>query len=300
MQIMPCRYQGLVAALAGYSETGVPLVLGKDIPPGCAGCDPIGPLYFIPQLVNSLGMELDTAINVFYIGIVSISFLIAALSSLRYCKTSLGRLISLLALLMLSSLILVIGDVYIALGATAMALVPWWLTVQGGGAYKARLFFCVIAGLIISSAYFIRSYAGMDVLLFIIMSLLFTKRYSWKHKAICGITLLGSMLIVFLYFAHLVQQRDAFYLTNVGRAYHQPLKLHGFWHQTYIGFSFLNNEYGITYHDGNAAAKVASIDPNAGYASLQYDAILKMEVWRLIKNDPYFFFEQFLPSLADA
>ena len=286
MQIMSCRRIGLIAAVEGYERTGIPLVSGEYGHIGCS--DDIGSYYFIPKLVHVFGLEIDTAISLFYTGMVILSFMAAAVAICRYCKTNLGKAISLFALALLSLVSIKLGDVYVALGATPMALVPWWLYVHQRGSIKICLFYCALAGLIIAVAHFIRAHAGTGVLVFVTTSLLFTKRYSWKHKAAFCTTLVAGMLAVFMYFGHLVQQRDAYYLATLERTYQPPLKRHPFWHAVYLGFGFLNNDHGIIFKDANAMTKVVSIDPNARHGSPKYEAILKSQVFRLVRSDPHF------------
>ena len=286
MQIMSCRRIGLIAAVEGYERTGIPLVSGEYGHIGCS--DHIGSYCFIPKLVHVFGLELDTAISLFYTGMVILSFVAAAVAICRYCKTNLGKAISLFALVLLSLVIVRLGDVYVVLGVTPMALVPWWLYLQQRGNIKICLFYCALAGLIMAVAHFIRAHAGSGVLVFVITSLLFTKRYSWKHKAAFCTTLVAGMLAMFTYFGHLERQRDAYYFATLGETYQPPLKRHPFWHAVYLGFGFLNNDYGIVFKDANAKAKAASIDPNARHGTPKYEAILKSQVLQLIRNDPHF------------
>jgi len=100
MEIMGCRYQTLRATVEGYARTGVPLVSGEYGQIGCS--EDIGPYYFIPKLMHLGGLQLDVAIDVFYIGIVALSFLAGAPAIWLYCKTYLGRVVSLLGFIFLS------------------------------------------------------------------------------------------------------------------------------------------------------------------------------------------------------
>jgi hypothetical protein len=97
------------------------------------------------------------------------------------------------------------------------------------------------------------------------------------------------MVSVFIYFGHLIKERDSYYYSKIGSAYKSPLNHHVFWHSVYCGFGFLNNKYGIIWQDENAMEKVASLDPNAHYGSAEYNAILKKLILNLIKIDPHFF-----------
>lgn len=289
MKIMTCRYAGLIAAVDNYEQTGVPLVYGNsDQIFGCMGMDDIGSYYFIPKLVHIFGLELDTAINLFYIGIAVLSFAIGAVAIWRYCKTGLGKVISFMALVLLSSLIVKVGDVYVALGATAMALVPLWLCIHERGSVRTLVIYCFLGGIVIGVAHFIRSHAGTGVLVFTITSLLLTRRYSLKHKIAYATILLAGIFVVFMYFGHVTQQRDNYYYSKMGSAYQAPVNHHPFWHAVYLGFGFLNNEHGIIFRDGKAKAKVASIDPDVRPFSREYDTILRDQVLSLIKNDPRF------------
>lgn len=298
MEIMSCRYHALAAAVEWYERTGVPLVAGNDGRFGCLGVDDIGSYYLIPRLVHLFGLDLDAAISVFYVGITVLSFAVGALTSWRYFKTNVGKSISFLGLALLSILIAKIGDVYVALGATPVALVPAWLYIQERGTKPTCLLYCAFAGLIIGVAHFVRIHAGTGVLLFLGVSLLLTKRYSWKQKLTAAITLLTGMLLVFAYFSNLLKQRDTYYLEAVGNTYQPPLKKHPFWHSFYVGFGFLNNDHGIMFDDSYAMRKVASVDPNASFASPEYNAVLKKEILQVVTSDPYFVLKTIFAKLG--
>ena len=89
------------------------------------------------------------------------------------------------------------------------------------------------------------------------------------------------------YFNQLLNQKDN-YLRRNNPAYERVLREHPFWHSVYIGFGFLNNDYGIKYKDEVAIEKVRSISPKTTYLSEEYEAILKEQVLKLIKTKPLF------------
>jgi hypothetical protein len=58
------------------------------------------------------------------------------------------------------------------------------------------------------------------------------------------------------------------------------------WHTFYIGLGFIPNSEVPEYRDEVASDKVRSIDPTVAYTSAQYEAILRHEVWSIIKRKP--------------
>lgn len=61
---------------------------------------------------------------------------------------------------------------------------------------------------------------------------------------------------------------------------------HPLWHTVYIGLGFIPNSEVSEYRDGVAGDKVRSIDPTVAYTSAKYEAILRHEVWNLLKRRP--------------
>ena len=181
-QIMPCRYSGLENTLKGYDLTNVQLIAYDDrcfvsakevfSPSGLS--DNIGSYYFIPKLVQLTGIELEIAIQLVYSGFVFLAFLSAAIAIWLFFQSLSGKLIGIMALVLLSLIMAGIGDYYIFAGAIPMAIVPWLIYILKKPPINVKylyLFFFLM-GIIISVGHLIRSHSGTDVLIFILISLL--------------------------------------------------------------------------------------------------------------------------------
>jgi hypothetical protein len=66
---------------------------------------------------------------------------------------------------------------------------------------------------------------------------------------------------------------------------------HMVWHSIYIGFGFIPNPEVPEYNDSVAMDKVRSIDPAASNGSAKYDAILRGQVFNLVKRRPILLIE---------
>ena len=292
MDIMNVRYQELIETIDGLQYTGVPLITYDGINFGPSGVgDDIGSYYFIPKLAVIFNLSLDQSIALFYAGIVVLAFLFGAMGLWQYCKTSLGKWISLFALVLLSGVLLSYGDIYVTFGCTTMVLVPWCLYLSERNTFNSFLIYCAIAGFVIGTAHFIRAFSGMSVLFFIVTLVILNKRYIRKQKVIIITTLFIGIITVQLYTVHLVQLRNE-YLSNLKNVSNLILGRHAFWHNIYIGLGFLHNDYGIIYNDSIGAEKVYSMKPSATYGSQEWNVILRNEVFHLIKNDPTFVIKQ--------
>ncbi len=294
-RIMPGRYASLQATIDGFQRTGVPLVsyndtynLGESAGFGPAGfTEDLGSYYIIPKMVEIFGVSLSTSIQVLYSGTVALAFLAGAIGSWLYCRTRIGKWISVLALAALSIIVAGIGDYYIFAGATAMAFIPWWLYIHDRCGIKAHIVYCTFVGLLASAAHTIRSHSGTGVLIFIITSILLSKNYSKKLKLTLGMILLVSVLVIPSGFNSLVVQKRVAYLKSIDCPYDLSGK-RVFWHNVYYSLGYIDNPYGIVSSDSYSVQKAVSINPEVKVYSPEYENILKNEVFRIIKTHPFF------------
>lgn len=75
---------------------------------------------------------------------------------------------------------------------------------------------------------------------------------------------------------------------------------HVLWHTAYIGLGWYPNPYGIRYLDASGVDGAERIDPAALYASPEYEAALRREVFRIAGADPGFVVTQALVKVAEA
>ena len=302
-QVSPCRHAALEATIEGFERTGVPLVSYNScnyseqgfFELGPAGySDDLGSYYFIPKLVELFGLNLETTIQLFYSGFVVLAFFAGAIGSWLYCETRLGKITSLIALVVLSLIIAGIGDTYSYMGAIPLAFIPWWLYLQKNGNPNRIIPFFVLAGFIFSFSHLTRSHAATPTLIFICLSLLFfSDHYSRKLKFISILGLTVAMSLVFIGFDTVLQQRIAF-LTSIGT----PLELSDqryMWHVIYKSLGYLWNTFGYANWPGHepsdtfVALRALEINPNILHASTEYENILRHETFKFIKQHPLFF-----------
>jgi len=292
---MPGRYHSLQATIDGFQRTGVPLVsyndkysFGESAGLGPAGfTEDLGSYYIIPKMVEIFGFSLDTSIQLLYTGTVVLAFLVGAIGSCLYCKTRIGKLISVLALAALSMIVAGIGDYYILAGATAMALVPWWLYIHDRCGIKAHIVYCTFVGLLAGATHMIRSHSGTGVLIFIILSILLSKDYSKKLKLTFGMILLISVLVIPTGFKSFVVQKRVAYLKSIDCPYDLSGK-RMLWHNVYYSLGYIDNPYGIVSSDSHSVQKAVSINTEVSLLSPEYENILRNEVFRVIKTHPFF------------
>lgn len=297
MDIMNVRYEELNQTISGLKNTGVPLITYDGTNFGPSGCgDDIGSYYFIPKLSVIFNLSLDSSITLFYTGIVMLSFIIGAIGFWNYSKTNVGKWISLFTLVLLSVMLISYGDIYVAFGCTAMALIPWCLYLWRRNQFRNILIYCLIAGFIIGISNFIRAFSGLSILIFIVLIAIFSKQFLLKQKIIIISTLLIGVITIQLYSGHLVKSRNDYLISkNVSELI---LGRHAFWHNIYIGLGFLNNKYDIKYSDSYGGEKVYSMSPDATYGSEEWNSILRSEVFKIAKNDPAFILRQVFAKLG--
>jgi hypothetical protein len=116
-----------------------------------------------------------------------------------------------------------------------------------------------------------------------LVAMFFFRRHIQRPFVPCLVLILACIPAAI--FEHsLTARRDAA-LAKVGQSATSP-NSHLLWHTVYIGLGFIPNSEVPEYRDGVAGDKVRSIDPTAIYASTRYEAIIKQEVWSLVKRRP--------------
>jgi len=283
--LMPARYQQLRRALEGFQRTGVPLVaFDGNSYYGAGFSDDLGEYYLIPKLASFLDMRLPTAVDVFLGAILCVSFLVGFVGFIFLFRSGLSRTVALIGLLLLFRVSFREGDVYVVLSSTAVALVPWLLYfVKRGFVDGWFVTFASGAGLCAGFANLIRSHSGTGFMLFMAIAVLFALRCRWRSRILLIAVTAAACALPSLYFHTLRDRRDA-YLNAMQPARPPIQEQHSFWHSVYIGFGFLGNEMVPAYSDEVAANKVAALSPGAHYLSVEYEEVLKNEVFSLIRH----------------
>ena len=247
---MPYRHLALRYSVAGYLRSKVPLVAfdGANYLPAGFSDDP-GIYYFIPRLAVWSGLPLERAIDLFFGAILAVSFLAGMIGFLFTLNRNHWplKLWAVFALCMLLWFSYRKGDVYVALSAPAVAIVPWFLHLlrkNAAGAGMAAFLFGV--GLLAGLAGQIRSYAATSLIIFIVILVAFELKSGPGRKLALLAALLVGLAIPAAYFRNLIAQRDAF-LTAAQPGYTKTVDQHPIWHTVYTGLGFTKNPYVAGY-----------------------------------------------------
>jgi hypothetical protein len=289
VEIMGCQHEMLGEALAGYIKTGIPLIGydGNMLKPAGWG-DDIGIYYFIPKIAHALGIPLDQSIHLFFISLISISLLMGILGIFLCFKRWIIRCLGVVELMFLAYRFFTQGAIYNIPSSIIIAIIPLFLYfAKGRNLSLSFVIFLSWTGIVIGVGNSLRIHAGIGVLVFMAIILLCYLQISRKQKIVLVILVAVSVLAPRVYFGHVLSQRDV-YLTKSNPTYEPVPTHHVVWHSIYIGFGFLDNEYGIRYKDEIAIERVRLISPKTTYLSKKYETMLRKEVFSFIKKHPLF------------
>jgi hypothetical protein len=298
ISIMPTRYWDLTYTLVGTEQTGVSLVAlnGKILGPS-GGLDDVGSYYLIPELSRLFRLPMSHAVDLFYDVLLFVGFLTGAIGFCVLYATSLARSVAVVGLLALTGLAYHVGDVYVLSFLTAVVTTPWLLALVHRPDGRWLPLFLAALGMLVGIANAVRSYAGTAALLFSCLLLLFQVHTRASRKLLLFLCLAGGMIVPKLFFAREVARRDAF-LSAHCPTYGSLSAMHPVWHSVFIGFGYLQNNYGITWSDVNAHDRVQSIAPGTTFGSVRYERILRDEVIQLLRRHPWFVFETMASKLG--
>ena len=286
------RYAHLVNCLAGYKKTGVSLIEcnGSALMPSFAA-DDLGIYILIPKLAHVLHCSIDTAISIFFNGILFGSFLAGLAAFFLLYRSWLSRIISFFCL---SSLVLFsffkVGDVYVLYVSSALALIPWTLYFLTTNNFIAFSFFNFFAGIYIGFAHYCRSFSSLATLLCILV-LIACSRIVLARKIFLLISMLFG-LSASMFYVTSEYNRYVLYVKNNFPEYSVSQNGHVFWHTVFCGFGFLNfnNKDNIQWNDTCGEQRALSIDSEATIDKTErYEAVLKNEVITILKKQPLFF-----------
>jgi len=288
--IMGTRYWDLTYTLAGIGQTGVPLVAvnGAILGPS-GGLDDVGSYFLIPKFSALFGLPLPRAIDLFYDTLLVFGFLAGAVGFLVLYEKPLTRSVALVGLFALTVLAYHVGDVYVFFFLTAVIATPWTLVLMRSPEGSLMAVFLAMLGVLLGTANAVRGHAGTAALLFSCLLIFFQVSARTTRKLILFLCLLGGMVVPKLFFAREVARRDAFLSTQCP-GYGTLSAQHPMWHVVFLGFGYLQNDYGISWSDGAAYQKVQSIAPGTTYGSVRYEQILRREVLQLVRQHPWFVF----------
>ena len=287
--MMECRHDDLKDTVETLTETNVSLIAKHHDVFGLAGfADDQGIYYFIPQIVKTLGVSLDVAINLFFGSLLVIGAAVMICCFFAAFKNWILRLISAAGILLLTLLSYLCSDVYITYFFAVAATIPIFvLHTRQSHAFDWRLIVSLaFCGTVIGYCNIIRSHSGTGVLLFLIIWTILNQNILKFQKIFSILALVLFILLPNIHFHIMENKRDQF-LTTTNYSF-EYISSHPKWHSLYIGLGYIKNKYGIEYDDLNAYKKTLSINPNVKYCSREYEQILKDQVLLILKKDPFF------------
>lgn len=289
--LMPSRADELARAIDGFAHTHVLLVAYDGGVLRAVGRSDDSGLFFYGSIVARLfGTDGPGAAAILLGGVVVASVVIALLQLPRMVKTRPGRIVGAAAIVLSALVAWSVGDVYVVSAAAVLAIVPLALTLPERAPQQA-LPVLLAAGLFLGLTDTIRSQASLPVLgLAALVLLLRSPTWRPRSRAAAIAVLLAGTAIPHIGYRIAQLRRDAWLEQRVA-GYQAPIAAHPFWHTAYIGFGFLSNEHGIVYRDDSAAARAHELDPAAPFVSPRYEAVLRGEVARLVREDPVFVVE---------
>jgi hypothetical protein len=287
---MSSRFIHLQKNLAGLLKTGIPLIEfdGQNILPSLT-FDDLGIYIIIPQISKLLNTPIQQSINLFFYGMATISFFVGIIGWHKVYTSRINQLIAFVAVALLTYKALRIGDVYLAYFFCVNTLTPWAIYYAQKKHYDNYfLLFLFFSGFLISFFHYIRAFSGLGVLFFLIflfVTSLSLTRKQWMQSILALI--IGSAIPV-ISFNSIYNQSLEFSKKSLPIT---PEKNHVFWHSIYLGFGFLQIfNPGIIYNDDAGVAKAQEIDPAVSLEKTkEYEAIIKNEVIKIIKNHWHFF-----------
>jgi hypothetical protein len=290
IKIMGTRYWDLTYTLAGIGQTGVSLVAvnGAILGPS-GGLDDVGSYFLIPKFAALFGLALPRAIDLFYDTLLGFGFLAGAVGFLVLYEKPLTRTVALVGLSALTVLAYHVGDVYVFFFITPLVATPWTLVLMRRPEGSLLGMFLAVLGVLLGTANAVRSHAGTAALLFSCPLIFFQLSARTSKKLILFLCLLGGMIVPKLFFGREVARRDAF-LSAHCPGYGALSARHPMWHVVFLGFGYLQNDYGISWNDEVAYQRVQSVAPGTTYGSVHYEQILRHEVLQLLRQHPWFVF----------
>ncbi len=288
------RQEYLYKALANLEKYGVPMLANENTP-AVIGDDP-GIYYFIPKLAQMFSISLPVATQLFFAGLLALSGIAAAIGIFRLFKSNYVRFCGVIMLLAFVRRGFYVTDVYQAPAIAVIGVIPLGLYAFSRGGMRIQIATLIWGGLLCSLCNQIRSHSGTLGLLFLFACIIIR---CWKEKkAFRQILLRIAVLLICCvpiwgFMEYQIKQRNDFLLQH-GMNAADLTSGHFFWHNMYIGLSWLPNQYGIKWNDNCAVDKVLSEAPDVKIGSVRYESELRRHYFELVKKDPVFIVKTYL------
>lgn len=285
------RYVDVQKVVAGFKQTGIPLVMSDGataMPYDTQGADDIGIYLFIPKLARLFNLTADQAIAFFFYGIFAFSLFLTIVGFFLLYKTVLQRTIALVATISIFTLALKINDVYIISHLLAFGCIPLFIyCCKKNHEWMITILF--LMGIAVGFGNYLRAHAGWGIFIFMAIVLMLYSPFTRFKRSACFLALLMGMgtatgYIYYNYYQYHRYAAEHFAQLPVTTPHHT------FWHTLYVGLGFVGPFSEIRWADDCGHAKAKEIDPTITGAR-DYDNIekaLRTEFLRMVVHQPFF------------
>jgi hypothetical protein len=283
LRLMTSRYVCMVQAAQGYRCTGTATV-GFDghIFFQTARSDDAGMMELIPTVARFIGRSLAKTYDLLILTVVSSSIVLGYAGFCCLFPDGRRRALGVLVFLCLGIAEAKIADEYMFQVAPLVAGVPWLVYFGLTRRHVALTATAALLAFCCSWISLLRS--GSIIICLTFLLTMFVARYRVQKPLLPILLVLLACIPSVLFERSMIARRDRA-LANVG-ATATAVNSHPFWHTFYIGLGFIPNSEVPEYRDGVAGEKVRSIDPTVPYTSAKYQAILRHELWGIVRRRP--------------
>ncbi len=286
--LMPARATELAGALAGFARTSVPLVIFDHGGFRAAGAyDDAGLYLYTPLAARLFGTGAQGSLAIVLAALLVPAMAAALLAVPRLFRTVPGRIAGVAAIVGSAIVAWWIGDEYVALAAAVLAVLPFAGTLPGRRSGAGVLALLLACGVFLGITETLRAGAALPALAFTAGVLAARVHWSRRARLAAVVALAAGTCLPIVGLRALQANRDRWLAARVP-GYEVPLHIHPVWHSAYIGLGFLSNDLGLRYKDEVAIGRVRALDPGAGFVTPRYEALMRGEVFRLIREQPAF------------
>ena len=290
------RRRALLAIYETYQKIGIPLLSeNNNVFGGVAFCDDSGFFLYIPFLSSLLGIGVLAGAGVFIKILATVFFVLSSLGFCLLTRSMFTRLIAIFALVPLWWKLSAMTDVYIAY---AFVFSPIIIFIASFRLQNKRLLYVssFLIGLISCFSSNIRILASLPVLLFFLVMVFFSRKFTIKECFLAIAFLLIGYSIPFAHYEYSLYEKDL-YLKEKGIVLNKEID-HSFWHNMYLGFGFIHNKYDITWDDACGGRALDKVGLKPKYGTKAYEKAMKGLIIDLLKKDKHFFFTAIFARLG--
>jgi hypothetical protein len=282
-RLMVSRYVAMVQAARGYHCVGTTTVGfdGHNYLQTGRGDDP-GIMEFIPTVSRLIGVSIANTYDIVIFVTIASGILIGYAGFLHLCPEGRLRGVGVAVFVFFAIAEARVADEYVFQIAPLIAGIPWLVHLGRSRKNLALTISAALLAFCCSWCSLVRS--GSIVICMTFLLTMIATRYRLQNSLLASSFIILACVPPILFGRSLVARRDAA-LAKIGETA-KAVNSHPLWHTVYIGLGFIPNSEVPEYRDEVAGDKVRSIDPTAAYTSAKYQAILRGELWSILKRRP--------------